>query len=66
MPTDERSNDLMHWQTTLVVRNTEAIAQRLRVGKVSYVSPGVVTFPEGTLEFKEGLVMRDPDGHAMR
>jgi catechol 2,3-dioxygenase-like lactoylglutathione lyase family enzyme len=65
-PVDVRSNDLIHWHTTLVVRNTEPAAQRLRAGKTHFVSPGVIPLPEGALGFTKGLLVRDPDGHALR
>jgi hypothetical protein len=34
--------------------------------KVALVSPGVVAMAEGQLGFTAGLLMRDPDGHAMQ
>jgi catechol 2,3-dioxygenase-like lactoylglutathione lyase family enzyme len=64
-PVDIRSSDLMHWQTTLVTKSVEAAFLRLQVGKVTFVSPGVVGLPEGKLAFKKGVLVRDPDGHAM-
>ncbi|MBW4614451.1 MAG: VOC family protein [Desmonostoc vinosum HA7617-LM4] len=66
LPTDARPNDLLHWQTTLVVKDTEAVAQQLRINKSAFVSPGVVTIPGQTLGFKKGFLVRDPDGHTMR
>lgn len=66
LPTDARSNDLMHWQTTLVVQDAEAVAQRLRMNQSTFVSPGVVAIPRQTLGFKKGFLVRDPDGHVMR
>lgn len=63
---DARPNDLLHWQTTLVVKNGEAIAQRLRMNQSVFVSPGVVVIPRHTLGFKKGFLVRDPDGHVMR
>lgn len=66
IPIDVRSNDLLHWQTTLVVRDTAAIMQQLRMHQSNFVSPGVVRVPEKRLGFRKGLLVRDPDGHAMR
>lgn len=65
-PVDIRSNDLMHWQTTLLVNDVEAVAGKMRNSKVSWVSPGTVEIPEERLGFKRGLLVRDPDGHAMK
>ncbi|MCL6433688.1 MAG: VOC family protein [Leptolyngbyaceae cyanobacterium HOT.MB2.61] len=66
LPTDARPNDLLHWQTTLVVKNIEAIAQRLRLNQSTFISDRVVTLPEQSLGFKRGILVRDPDGHALR
>jgi catechol 2,3-dioxygenase-like lactoylglutathione lyase family enzyme len=66
MPDDVRSNDLIHWQTTLVTRGIAGVAQRLRAGKFALASPGVVALAEGQLGFSKGLLVRNPDGHAMQ
>jgi len=66
MPADARANDLIHWQTRLIVRDAEAAAARLRGGRSAFVSPGAVTIPEGGLGFTKGLLVRDPDGHVMQ
>lgn len=66
LPVDARANDLLHWQTTLVVKDAEASAQSLRMNQSRFISPGVVVIPEQTLGFQKGFLVRDPDGHAMR
>jgi len=66
MPADARPNDLMHWQTTLTVRDAEAAGRRLRSARFAFVSPGAVAIPEGKLGFSRGFLVRDPDGHVMR
>ncbi|PSB34107.1 VOC family protein [Stenomitos frigidus] len=66
LPIDAKPNDLLHWQTTLVVKDIEAIAQRLRLNQSTFVSPSIVTIPEKALGFKKGVLVRDPDGHTMR
>ena len=65
MPEDTRPTDLWHWQVTLVVSDAEGAATRLR-GQSTFVSAGVVTVPDGTLGFKKGFLVRDPDGHVMQ
>lgn len=65
-PADAKPNDLMHWQTTLVVKDLEAIAQQLRHHQSTFVSSQIVTIPDQTFGFKRGLLVRDPDGHTMR
>lgn len=65
-PPDARSNDLVHWQTKLVTDEIEPTAARLRAGGFSLISPGVVQFSAPALGFRRGLLVRDPDGHAMQ
>lgn len=66
MPTDERANDLFHWQTRLVIGDATAAGQGLRTGKAAFVSPGVIAMPDGRLGFGKGFLVRDPDGHVMQ
>lgn len=65
-PADAHSNDLLHWQTTLVVSDAEAVARQMRSRKVKFVSTDVIEIPAEVLGFKQGFLMRDPDGHVMR
>jgi hypothetical protein len=37
----------------------------LRGGRARFVSPGVTQLPDDDLGFTEGLMARDPDGHAL-
>jgi len=64
-PLDTRANDLWHWQVDLVTADLAAAAAPLRAAHDPLVSPGVVDLPENSLGFHEGLMARDPDGHAM-
>ncbi|MGV0027677.1 VOC family protein [Phormidesmis priestleyi] len=66
LPADARPNDLLHWQTTLVVKDAAAIAQQLRLNQSTFVSPNLVALPEQTFGFRKGFLVRDPDGHVMR
>jgi catechol 2,3-dioxygenase-like lactoylglutathione lyase family enzyme len=69
MRADTRSNDLWHWQTTLVTREIHAVTDRLRKAGVQFITPDVVMVPQegqGKLGFKKSLMVRDPDGHAIR
>jgi len=65
-PTDERANDLFHWQTTLAVASVDRLAQVLFVGKYSFVSSGAVSLGDGRLGLARALLVRDPDGHVMQ
>lgn len=64
-PADARANDLVHWQTTLVVNDASKFAQNLLAENFRFVSPGVVTMSDSRLQFSKGLLARDPDGHVM-
>ncbi len=66
VPRDTRPNDLMHWQTTLVVKDLKAFAEGLQQNRSSLVSEGIVTFPAQRLGFAKGVLIRDPDGHTIR
>jgi hypothetical protein len=66
LPADAKPNDLSHWQTTLVVKDVRAIAERLRLNGSTFISPAVVTIPSQIFRFKQGILVRDPDGHPMR
>jgi len=65
VPTDARANDLAHWQTSLVSHDAEATAQAIRGSACSALSSGVVTLPDRALGFTKGLLLKDPDGHAL-
>ncbi len=64
-PVDEHSNDLAHHQTRLVAADIEHLALRLNRERCVFISPGIVATPKAELGFRAGLLVRDPDGHAM-
>ncbi len=66
LPMDAKPNDLLHWQTTLVVKDAEAMAKRLRLNQTTFVSPSVIVVPGQTLGFQKGFLVRDSDGHTMQ
>jgi catechol 2,3-dioxygenase-like lactoylglutathione lyase family enzyme len=65
-PLDLRANDLSHWQTTLITREPERILDLLRLRVFALVSPAIVSVPPEKLGFGRAVLIRDPDGHAMR
>jgi hypothetical protein len=65
-PVDLSANDLSHWQTTLLTSTPEQIFDLLRRRVFSLVSPAVVTLPSGDVGIRRAVLVRDPDGHAMR
>jgi catechol 2,3-dioxygenase-like lactoylglutathione lyase family enzyme len=60
-PLDEKANDLVHWQTIVRTVDADAAASALRAARVRFVSPGAVTLGESA----KGMLVRDPDGHAV-
>ena len=66
MPLVERANDLMHWQTKMVIGDVRQATDALRSAKVRFVSSGAVALPDGILGFHAGVLVRDPDGHVMQ
>ncbi len=65
-PVDSRANDLWHWQTVVGVSHADTAAEKLRVGHIQFVSPGVTTISDRALGFNKGFLVRDPDGHALQ
>ncbi|MGB4068962.1 MAG: VOC family protein [Nitrospira sp.] len=64
-PTDSHPTDLWHWQTTMIVPDVEIAAAQVH-GMGQMISAGVVTLPDKSLGFAKGLIVRDPDGHAIQ
>jgi catechol 2,3-dioxygenase-like lactoylglutathione lyase family enzyme len=65
-PVDVRANDLVHWQVRLAVSDPAAAGAALRRAKVWFVSPGPLPLADGALGFHQGMLVRDPDGHALQ
>jgi len=57
-PADTKANDLWHWQTRFVVSKARDAEKAVRGGRYTFVSPG-------TVDELKGLLVRDPDGHAI-
>lgn len=64
-PSDGRANDLWHWQTRLAVTDAAAAEASLFAARARFVSTGVRTLPDRSLDFSRALLVRDPDGHAL-
>jgi catechol 2,3-dioxygenase-like lactoylglutathione lyase family enzyme len=65
-PGDSRPNDLVHWQTTVLVPDAGAAADVIRRGKFRLLSPAPVELRDTVLGFREGILVRDPDGHVVQ
>lgn len=66
MPLDTAADDLWHWQTSLIVNDVQAAAEALRNAGVRFVSPEVTAVNDPRIGFSRAVMVRDPDGHAMR
>jgi catechol 2,3-dioxygenase-like lactoylglutathione lyase family enzyme len=60
MPIDTQANDDWHWQIN-VSAAVDASDHVIRAGHYRYVSPGPVKYADAST----GLLIRDPDGHAL-
>jgi catechol 2,3-dioxygenase-like lactoylglutathione lyase family enzyme len=65
-PADERPNDLVHWQTSVVVPDVAAATEAVRRGRFRLISAAPVDLPDTALGFSRGILVRDPDGHAVQ
>jgi catechol 2,3-dioxygenase-like lactoylglutathione lyase family enzyme len=64
-PPGTRANDVIHWQTRLIVPDAGAAAARLQAESAEFISPGAVSVqPSGAGVL--GLQVRDPDGHVLQ
>jgi hypothetical protein len=69
MPGDTQSNDLWHWQTSLVTKDIRAATERLRKAGTQFITPDIVSIPQeaqAKLGFTKAVMVRDPNGHAIR
>lgn len=64
-PPDTAANDRWHWQVNMLTGSAEAAAASVRAAAFDWVSSGAVTLAEPTLGFRQGVLVRDPDGHAV-
>jgi catechol 2,3-dioxygenase-like lactoylglutathione lyase family enzyme len=62
-PADVRGNDVVHWQTMILMHDLDIVAKKLRDAHVGFVSPGVVALPKEKAGFSKGALVSDPDGH---
>lgn len=62
-PRDTRSSDLWHWETTFA---GDGIERFFATYKADFISSGIVLFGENKLGFHTAVLLRDPDGHAVR
>lgn len=64
-PKDAYANDLIHWHTIIQVSNLNVLYERLITEGYTIVSQGIVPLDGMGIKGAKGLVVRDPDGHAI-
>lgn len=64
-PATTKANDLVHWHTVIQVNNLTALYERLIESGYPIVSQGIVPLSNFGIKATKGLVVNDPDGHAV-
>ena len=62
-PADLRANDVAATRLVIRVDDLQALVERLQEGNVAFVSPEPVR--PGSMAGGRGLMVKDPDGHAL-
>lgn len=65
IPSDGKSCDIAHVQIELVVNNLEQLVDKLRQHGVQFVSSRIVQFTDSSFPYRQGCLVKDPDGHAI-
>ncbi len=65
-PQDARSNDLLHWQTTLIARDFDSVVKLLRENDRQWISDPITPMCTSGWDGGPVAIIRDPDGHAMK
>ena len=60
-----QSNDIAHWETTMTTGSTHEAFERLLGANALLVSPSVATLGSDS-RFRQGLLVHDPDEHAVK
>lgn len=64
-PGDARPNDLLHWQTRIVVDDVVEAMESARRAGAQLVSSVAVPLDSAVTGFRRAAIVRDPDGHAI-
>ncbi|OUL18266.1 glyoxalase [Nostoc sp. RF31YmG] len=65
IPSDWKSCNIATVQVQIIVNDIEQIVDQLRQCGVQLVSPGIVQFADSSQPFKQGCLVKDPDGHTI-
>jgi catechol 2,3-dioxygenase-like lactoylglutathione lyase family enzyme len=64
-PADSKTDDIWHWQTTLVVEDAEKLYRQLSTMPYKIISKQLVSFQTTDGKPVKGFIVRDADGHAL-
>ena len=64
--TAPQANDLTHWEIGVVAPDVRRSAAALRATGAAFVSGDAITITEPSAASRDTLIVRDPDGHALR
>ncbi|WP_427157136.1 VOC family protein [Aliinostoc sp. HNIBRCY26] len=65
IPSDWKSCDVANVQIQFVVNNLESLVDKLQQNGVEFVSSKIVRFADNLFPYKQGYLIKDPDGHAI-
>lgn len=65
MPNNWRSCDIAHVHVELLVNNIEQAVAQLHQHRLQFVSPQLVQFTDPSLPYRQGCLIKDPNGHAI-
>lgn len=66
IPADTRSHDVWHWETTLATDDLDTVAAAARNSGCGLASSAMMLTENNPLGYRRALLLRDPDGHAVR
>ncbi|MDF5728277.1 MAG: VOC family protein [Rhizonema sp. PD38] len=65
IPSDWKSNDIAHMQIELVVNDIDQAVNLLKENAVQFVSSGIVKLTDSSRPYRQGCLVKDPNGHAI-
>ncbi len=65
IPSDWKSDDIAHMQIELVVNDIDQAVNLLKKNTVQLVSSGIIKFTDSSSPYRQGCLVKDPNGHAM-
>jgi catechol 2,3-dioxygenase-like lactoylglutathione lyase family enzyme len=65
IPSDGKSCDIATVQVEFIVNDIKQAVEILRQNGVQFVSPGIVQFTDSSFPYRQGCLVKDPDGHAI-